>query len=875
MRKLTGYIGALLIVFALAGSVLTGYALNINGHTAVTNEYETVTDVSGLYAHSDEKNYIEYNPASNYTGYTHGYGDTENNPAQTHKFLKITEGSIHYRVSDQHLIINGTDQGVIPAYVASEKLYVVFDYGYLYLETGPTLTLWLTDGSNVTSITNDVWFWVNGNHIGIEIGTYTKTYEGVKNIMGYCTTGDHNYYAVRAATINDIYTTDSDNITMICYPYRGIITGDTYREMNTGTVKDASVFYSNGVLVEPEITKYATVGGTYANTGISTAWSILYPISVNNGYGIGVDFTQSNRVNNYFIGYEGDSTIQTAVIDLSNITGLTNYMNVDNSNDPVRIVQDNGGAGTRTVGNTTYEYDYVALTYPYVNNTSGSVIKNYNYKLSEIITAYANIPQNTEKIIISVDSANSITYNPNVTVTTPLTIDSNVATFNYNNEYQNYLLFGSQYYQALNVNNQYGLKDYIECDPSNGVVYVYNYAGVKVNTTTWDQIYIAFPNIGNYNNGILVSQLFGSGNWHDTGGNSGTTWLNDTVKYPGTATSNLYTANLTLYYYVNNTSPIYMDITKGISIKSDNIAPTLWNNNYENGDIKILFRADNINATYHNDITVSNNDISVDFNDKQFYVKLNNDETVNVGMWRNIVLDIDLSNGKLNVIPVKTFNSYTNVVMSNAIVQIGDLINAAPINTLYWGTTTNSLMFNVYSTDVFMNTYGVVMVNPTLDITNYFTDLNQFYRLNLYNFATYGDSMTINGETMNVINGTISYDDITIELRDMYITYADGNVSIGDSHTSVELGQIATTSISMAGAWYFQTDLERGHTSQKMVYEWNWGDFIFNNTQFCVFYIGFALAGLIIARKYCNLSIIDYAVYIASIVIALSVQVIG
>ena len=70
MRKLTGYIGAMIIVFALMGSVLLGFALNINGQSTVINDYEKITDVSGLYTHSEEKTYIDYNPASNYIGYS-------------------------------------------------------------------------------------------------------------------------------------------------------------------------------------------------------------------------------------------------------------------------------------------------------------------------------------------------------------------------------------------------------------------------------------------------------------------------------------------------------------------------------------------------------------------------------------------------------------------------------------------------------------------------------------------------------------------------------------------------------------------------------------------------------------------------------------
>ena len=87
--------------------------------------------------------------------------------------------------------------------------------------------------------------------------------------------------------------------------------------------------------------------------------------------------------------------------------------------------------------------------------------------------------------------------------------------------------------------------------------------------------------------------------------------------------------------------------------------------------------------------------------------------------------------------------------------------------------------------------------------------------------------------------------------------------------------EITDNNISMSGAWYFITDLMRGYTTQKMIYEWDWQDFILDNVQFCVIYIGLALIGLLIARRYCTLTITDYAVFMVSIIIALTVQVVA
>ena len=125
----------------------------------------------------------------------------------------------------------------------------------------------------------------------------------------------------------------------------------------------------------------------------------------------------------------------------------------------------------------------------------------------------------------------------------------------------------------------------------------------------------------------------------------------------------------------------------------------------------------------------------------------------------DMYLDNDVcryQNGTLTVIPVRTFNSYTNVELDTTNIPIGELVNSTTTNTIVWKPTSNSFRFNVYSTDVFLDTYGAVMVNPLLDVQQYFTQLTNFYRLQLRGFTVVGDSLTING-----ITGTTSGQNVT------------------------------------------------------------------------------------------------------------------
>lgn len=70
MKFKAGYLGLCVVVLALFGSVIAGLVLNVDKVETTTTAYDYVTDITGLFEFTDEPQYIEYAPASNYTGYT-------------------------------------------------------------------------------------------------------------------------------------------------------------------------------------------------------------------------------------------------------------------------------------------------------------------------------------------------------------------------------------------------------------------------------------------------------------------------------------------------------------------------------------------------------------------------------------------------------------------------------------------------------------------------------------------------------------------------------------------------------------------------------------------------------------------------------------
>lgn len=839
MRKVTGYIGALIVVVALMGSVLAGYALNINGQSVVVNEYENVTDVSGLYSHTDQKTYIDYNPASNYIGYSNT-ATVENTFNNTNHYKKITSGHIltDYRTNAPEIYINNSPQGGMPL----QPPYDVFicDYFRIYAENnGTVLTIYAYNNPTVSNIQ---YAEIDIDDSGITVtfsGTTTYIYPACKIALCYTTLDTWDYGVSWGTNQYTAYLTDVDQVitsTLQNPTYYNLITGNTAREEGSSGVSQVNFVTENGTHYG-SIKNYTLHGDTYRS------WSTFYPRSVSIT-DMGIDYTESNRVNNYPVSVDRETTnsVTNTTINLEQIS-VTDYAQ------PTDLYWTLGTIVTTDSSNTDH---YITVTSPYTTYSNGSYHVTggvHIYRLTDILSTIS-IPAGATHIYITapyslIQASGKYTFQG--TETYSFYLPDNFLIFTDNT------IVDEPDKQIFSLPNLVG--GYADYNVSTGLVDVYWANGVKVNTGSPDSIYVQY-----------CSSNSTSGNTYQYG--------TQQLSYTTSSRPAPY-LDLTIYSSVSTTTPHYMDITKGISIKNTNVTDTIWNNGYENGQIDILFRAENPNQIYHNELTIVNNTVSINYSGGMFNVAINNGEPVNIGTWRNIILHIDLVEGKISVRPVRTFNSYSNVIMDNTSIEVGDMVGAAPTTTIVWKPTPNSFRFNIYSTSVFMNTYGVVMINPTLDITNYFPNLNRFYKLTLHNFSVYGDSITVNGETGTVTNNIVTFGEDSFIMRDLSIVYADGHAYIEDSHVSKDLGEITTTDVSMAGIWYFETDLYSGYTATKQIYTWDWESFILDNTQFCVFYIGLALVGLVAARRFCIMTVIDYAVLITSIIIALSTQVIA
>ena len=329
---------------------------------------------------------------------------------------------------------------------------------------------------------------------------------------------------------------------------------------------------------------------------------------------------------------------------------------------------------------------------------------------------------------------------------------------------------------------------------------------------------------------------------------------------------------------------VYMDISQGVSLSASSVN---WSNGYNNGRIDILFRAPSGSSTYGNTFSMPLLDIDGGSTGQTMTLTVSvpssgnvsvslssgsESDAVSLGAWRNFMVSLDFVTGTYEAIPVTDFISFTTYNELEGSAQSLDVdVSQRCISSMSMSAG-RSLTFGVVETATFLNTYDAVMIDPSLDISDYFTELSDI-RLNFFSFALYGDSITINGRTYEVnSNAQIDIPDTSgsepvdrwFTLTNIYITFEGSNAYltfVNDSQT-IDLGQTTTTEISMDGIWYFTTGLYEGYETVETVYEWDYRNFIFDNNTAIAVFLGLLALGTIVGARMIRggMSLLDFIV---------------
>ena len=331
---------------------------------------------------------------------------------------------------------------------------------------------------------------------------------------------------------------------------------------------------------------------------------------------------------------------------------------------------------------------------------------------------------------------------------------------------------------------------------------------------------------------------------------------------PGTITHNI---KLTTTI---NGDYAYMKIGDGVGLESG-YNTTSWANSYTNGSVDILFRLESMTG-YDFNVFCAGATVNVSTNGST--VLVNSDD---MGAWSTFMLRFNCQTKEVSFIPVTSFGSFQEYTLSDTSVPVDATItddNTTGFTiTRAGGSVTPK--WSVGSTTVWMDTYGIVMVNPSVDLRSYFpSDLNPYLGLEFSNVSVVGDSITINGETYPVENGSyITVNDKQLNLKGLTVYYTPDGVQIGNGSTKIDVGAVADTTVSLAGSWYFLTNALNGSYQSVTQIDWDVGHWATTYPQTVIIFLGLLIGSLLVAKHYNKVGTMDYIVVVFAGLIGLLV----
>lgn len=340
--------------------------------------------------------------------------------------------------------------------------------------------------------------------------------------------------------------------------------------------------------------------------------------------------------------------------------------------------------------------------------------------------------------------------------------------------------------------------------------------------------------------------------------------------YESYRTGSLDTATCSTTFTATLTDPpgySYMDPSTGVTMKS---SPATWTNGYENSEITITVGKNTASAN-NLVITAGSSWVSVTRSSGGYITVAvhgdNGNDSKSLGLWDAVQLRLNLSVGTVSVTPIIGSISYINPITENgSTVTFDNWYSAGDRDNLTFSCTGTSMAWGITRTLVFLNTYGAVMSDPSITISDQFPDLNA-WRLNFYSFATVGESMTVNGQTFDIgpgqtITVTNGSDTISGTLTDIYVSKdLDGHIIFSfNGGKSIDLGEAVSDTISFTGLWYFTTGLFNAYQGTEEYYNWNI-DSLWHATgeQAIVIFLGLLALGVIFAKMVlkANIGIMD------------------
>lgn len=267
------------------------------------------------------------------------------------------------------------------------------------------------------------------------------------------------------------------------------------------------------------------------------------------------------------------------------------------------------------------------------------------------------------------------------------------------------------------------------------------------------------------------------------------------------------------------------------------------------------------------------------------------------GMWSAFSITIDLEQGAIYFTPFYDFISFSDYKSYDRVLiwNMPSYFSGSAIKNIRHNesnTGTNHPLFSVLDTKVFLNTYGVVMVNPEINVYSYFPNFTSA-RLSIHSVAVFGKSMDLNGYGFTVTDGKTSIWLVkdssgnyvigssttqgaikkTVNFTNFNITWQDGvcKLTFEDDRLTILLGSYVSGdwSVSFSGVWYFNASLYEPTTGKELRLAGDWDTLPnLDANAMILLFVGILVLLGIIARIKLNAKWLDLVVMAGAVVIA-------
>lgn len=306
------------------------------------------------------------------------------------------------------------------------------------------------------------------------------------------------------------------------------------------------------------------------------------------------------------------------------------------------------------------------------------------------------------------------------------------------------------------------------------------------------------------------------------------------------ATTNYVPGDSVDYFTTYATPTVYMDANAGVRIVND---PVQWANGYDNSRLTIVCERP---GKLYIETTVGDDDLTVSCGNDALLIVVNGTDltTIETGSWQRFAVTLDFLGGKAYYMPITSWSGFLDYTAFTAAAY--DLGISGTVEALTFTALDDNITFGIVDTWVYLDTSTIVMQDPEITITDYWTEPG---RLQFNGFAYYGDSVTINGETYAVEDGRIEIRGQARELSDLVITWYDGRTTAAVGSSEFDLGQTEDYAVEFGGIWYFAAAYYQPVQVSYDAYDWQPWLFNLNTDAFILVYIGLLILGTAILHR--------------------------